>query len=165
MYNFIGFSDVSNEKINGVVSTVPKETVVHIRTECPQNGLTISACGREGKIILYISRSSNVGRDVYDEIIEIESGNCDNAFIKCGSRRRRQSLELERIYIAIEGVEENNEYELNATTGDTSTPKGKQLHYNVLNALSLTVTYNMLVNIGTKYFCCKKASCLMYTYI
>lgn len=138
MYNFVGFSEVSNEEINGAISTVPKEMVVHIRTVCPPDGLTISACGREGKIILYISRNPNAGPGVYDEIIEIESGKCDNAFIKCQSRSRRQSLELERIYIAIEGVEENNEYELNATTGDTSTPKG---NYYVLNALSLTVAY------------------------
>lgn len=136
MYIIVGFSEVSNEEINGAISTVPKETIVKIRTVCPSNGLTISACGREGKIILYISKSPDPGPDVYDEIIEIGSGKCDNAFIKCESRRRRQSLELERIYIAIEGVEENNEYELNATTGDTSTPKGKELHTYVINTLS-----------------------------
>ena len=70
---------------------------------------------------------------MYDERIEIKEGKCDNTFIDCPmdgiyGGRKRQSPELESIYIAIEGVGEDNEYELNATTGDTSTPKGMYLH-------------------------------------
>ena len=72
---------------------------------------------------------------MYDDKIEIEEGRCGNAFIYCpsnedyGGRRRRQSPADSgaTINIAIEGVGEDNEYVLNATTGDTSTPKGMHL--------------------------------------
>lgn len=63
---------------------------------------------------------------MYDEKLVVEENKCADAFIECTPDRRRQAVTGDRISISIEGVEENNRYELNATTGDTSTPRGKQ---------------------------------------
>ena len=117
--------------------TIPEGVTTYINTDCPPDGLTINACGREGSVIIYISKTTTPSSAMYDAKIEIMEGKCDNAYIYCPSeegygggngRRKRQSPETDSIYIAIEGVGEDNEYELNATTGDTSTPKGMHLH-------------------------------------
>ena len=122
------------EELNGQPITIPKGVTTYINTDCPPEGLTINACGREGRVIIYISKTTIPSSAMYDEIIEIMEGSCGNAYIYCpreegygGGRRKRQSPESDSIYIAIEGVGEDNEYELNATTGDTSTPKGKHV--------------------------------------
>lgn len=95
--------ETSIDEINGVTSTIPEGVTIYVNTVCPEDGLTINACGRDGNIILYISRTPDPGPASYDETIEINEGKCDNTFIECneGSRRRRQS---ETIYMAIEGV-------------------------------------------------------------
>ena len=101
--------------------------------DCPPEGLTINACGREGKIILYVSKTvSRPNSAVYDRIITVEKGECRNTFVNCsrtdvseeGRRRRRQAELGEKIFMTIEGVEEENEYELDASVGDFSTPQG-----------------------------------------
>ena len=84
---------------------------------------------KEASVIIYLSKTTTPSSAMYDEIME---GRCGNAYPReegyDGGRRKRQSPDIEEtIYIAIEGVGENNEYELNATTGDTSTPKGKHV--------------------------------------
>jgi len=66
---------------------------------------------------------------MYDERIEVEENQCIDTFIGCTTeeetgRRKRQAASSDRIFVGIEGVEENNRYELNANTGDTSTPRG-----------------------------------------
>ena len=104
-----------------------------INTECPPEGLTINVCGKEGKIFIYISRTTPTPNSaMYDEIIEVEENKCNDAYVECATkeetgRRKRQTLSSDRIFIGVEGVEETNEYELNANVGDTSTPKGTTL--------------------------------------
>ena len=111
-------------------NTLPEGAITYINTECPPDGLTINACATDGTVVLYISKIPNPNSATYDARIVIEKGKCDNTFVNCSTedgRRKRQSAESdagETVYIAIEGVGEENEYELNATTGDTSTPKG-----------------------------------------
>ena len=115
--------------------TIPEGVITYINTDCPPDGLTINACGHEGRVIIYMSKTTTPSSAMYDAKIEIMKGKCDNAYIYCPNeegynqgRRKRQSPETDSIYIAIEGVGEDNEYELNATTGDTSTPKGMHSH-------------------------------------
>ena len=125
------------EELNGQSITIPKGVTTYINIDCPPDGITINACGREGNVTIYISNITTPNSAMYDEKIEIMKGRCGNAYIYCpseeeygsgsGGRRKRQSPETDSIYIAIEGVGEDNEYELNATTGDTSTPKGKHV--------------------------------------
>ena len=92
---------------------------------CPPEGLTINACAKKGIVVLFITKTPNPSPTNHDKAILIKAGKCDNTFIECSSGRRRRQISDERIYIGIEGVEEDNEYELDATTGDTSTPKGR----------------------------------------
>ena len=130
--SILGIARVPYEELNVQQSiTIPEGVTTYINTDCPPDGLTINACGREGNVTIYISKTTIPSSAMYDEIME---GKCDNAFIYCpreegygGGRRKRQSPVSDSIYIAIEGVGEDNEYELNATTGDTSTPKGKHV--------------------------------------
>lgn len=124
------FVEATIEDLHSVNSSIPEGVTSYINTECPPEGLTINVCGKEGKIILYISRTTPTPSSaIYDAIIEVEKDKCDNTYVECmneeeSRRRKRQSASPDRIYIGIEGVEETNEYELNANTGDTSTPKG-----------------------------------------
>ena len=114
--------------LNANSATIPREVTSYISTACPPEGLTINACSTEGTVIIYISTTNTAPNSaVYDERIEIEEGKCDNTFIECSDERRKRQAQPdseERIYMAIEGVEESNEYELDASTGDSSTPKG-----------------------------------------
>ena len=131
------FVKVLHEEINGRTSTIPQGIITHINIECPPEGLTINACATNGTVILYISKSPNPSSATYDNRIEIEEGDCDNTFIKCstdnedGRHKRQSAVSEETIHIAIEGVGEDNEYTLNATTGDFSTPKGTHLSITV----------------------------------
>ena len=124
------FVERTIEDLQNVSSSIQEGVTSYINTECPPEGLTINVCGKEGKIILYISRTTTTPNSaIYDAIIEVEKDKCDDTYVECMSeeesrRRKRQSASPDRIYIGIEGVEETNEYELNANTGDTSTPKG-----------------------------------------
>ena len=126
------FSEASIEQLNAT-TTVPEGVTIYVNTECPDDGLTINTCGKDGKIYLFISKTPLLGPACFDDRIEIKKDECANTFIQCDteSRRKRQipgpGASNERIYIAIEGVEKNNEYELEASTGDSSTPKGKYL--------------------------------------
>ena len=114
---------------NGGSQTLDKDATQYINVECPPEGLTINACGSRGKIMLYISKTiSRPNNALYDRIITIEEGECHNTFVECitdGSGRRRRQTEAEgRIFMTIEGVGEENEYELEASQGDSSTPQG-----------------------------------------
>jgi len=127
------FIEASIEDLQAVGSSVPEGVTTYINTECPPEGLTVNVCGKEGNIILYISTTTpNPNSAMYDDRIEVEEDKCDDTYVECTSeeetsRRRRQAVSPERIFIGIEGVEETNEYELNASIGDTSTPKGVPL--------------------------------------
>ena len=118
----------SIERLNKAEELIPN-AIVHFNLDCPPDGLTINACGREGKTILYISYKPNPNSAEYDEMLEIEHSRCLNTFIECpntNGRRRRQTTE--KIYVAIEGVEEKNVYDVDAKTGDHSTPQGKIMY-------------------------------------
>ena len=124
--------ETSIERLNMTERTI-QMTTIHINLECPPDGLTINACGREGKTFLYISTNPSPNSARYHKIIEVSAGECKNAFIDCSGcdngsgRRRRQAVGTdsgEKIYITIEGVEEENIYELGAEKGDHSTPQG-----------------------------------------
>ena len=126
---------VPYEELNGQQQiTIPEGVTTYINTDCPPDGLTINACGCEGSVIIYMSKSTTPSSAMYDAKIEIMEGKCDNAYIYCPGeegygRRKRQSPDTEEtIYITIEGVGEDNEYKLNASAGDTSTPKGMHSH-------------------------------------
>lgn len=110
------------------VHSVPEGASLHLNVQCPSEGLTINACGREGKIIIYLSDTSRPSSAAYDRKIEIEKDKCHNTYIECadsGSRRKRQSEEGDqRIFLTIEGQSKENEYELQAIVGDHSTPQG-----------------------------------------
>ena len=117
-------SEVSHERLSGE-RTIPPEVTVHLNTVCPPEGLTINACGTNGETHLYISKTPNPSSASYDEKLVILENKCVNTFVKCStgnSRRRRQASN--RIYMAIEGVGDDNVYNLNASTGDSSTPRG-----------------------------------------
>ena len=121
------FSDhiTSIDELNNAGVRIPQATTVHVAVECPPEGLTINACGRTGLTILYISTKRSPNGAFYEEIIRIKFGRCRNTYIPCPERRRRQTdSQSDRIYITIEGVEEENEYDLSAMPGDFSTPQG-----------------------------------------
>ena len=118
--------ETSIERLNSADREIP-DTIVHFNLDCPPDGLTINACGREGKTILYISTNPRPNGAAYDKMIIIPAGQCKNTFIECngnGRRRRQTTGTEEKIYVSIEGVEERNVYDLNAMTGDHSTPEG-----------------------------------------
>ena len=114
------------KEINGIRGQPPPGAITYINTECPPEGLTINACGSKGTVVLYFSKSPDLSSAMYLDSITIMENDCKNVFMDCsGDRRRRQTEESEeRIYIAIEGVGEDNEYVLNASLGDSSTPRG-----------------------------------------
>ena len=117
--------DTSLERLNNEKLSIPHDVTVHVAVECPVDGLTINACGRTGETHLYISRTRPPNSASYEEILVLNPGQCKNTFINCndgGNRGRRQAEE--RIFITIEGVGEENVYDLNATMGDSSTPQG-----------------------------------------
>ena len=138
------FSDhiTSIDELNNAGVRIPQATTVHVAVECPPEGLTINACGRTGLTILYISTTRSPNGALYDKIIRIKSGRCHNTYIPCPARRRRQTdSQSDRIYITIEGVEEENEYDLNAMPGDFSTPQG------------MCSLYSGIVSVLYRYYC------------
>ena len=81
--------EVSFEEPN----TLPEGATTYINTVCPPEGLTINACGRDGKVILYISK--NLSPAMYDERIEIEEGKCDNTLINCSTDNENGTLNID----------------------------------------------------------------------
>ena len=124
------FIKAAIEDLQNHSRSVSEGVTSYINTECPPEGLTINVCGKMGKVVFYISKTTPTPNSAdYDEIIVVEENICADTFVNCTTdeetgRRRRQAVSPERIFIGIEGVEETNEYEVNANTGDTSTPKG-----------------------------------------
>ena len=122
------FSDhpQSIEKLNVADVSIPKGVTVHVAVECPAKGLTVNACGRMGETVLYFSRSRSPNSANYEIIFRIMAGRCRNTFIDCAGssgRRRRQTADS-RIFMTVEGIAEENQYNLTAMTGDFSTPQG-----------------------------------------
>ena len=122
--------ETSVEMLTGARIPIPMATL-HFNLDCPPEGLTINACGREGETILYISLRPNPDSAHYDMMLVLTEDRCLNTFIDCSiggnGRRRRQTPGTEpedRIYITIEGVREENVYNLDAEEGDHSTPQG-----------------------------------------
>ena len=117
----------SIERLNATNVSIPQGATVHVAVECPFGGLTVNACGRTGKTILYFSRSSSPNSANYEIILTILAGRCRNTYIDCvpmsSGRRRRQAADS-RIFMTVEGIAETNEYDLTAMTGDFSTPQG-----------------------------------------
>ena len=123
------FSDnlQSIERLNAANVSIPQGVMVHVAVECPLEGLTVNACGRTGKTILYFSRSSNPNSAMYEKMFTIMAGECRNTYIECvnmSSGRRRRQAAGSRIFMTVEGIAETNEYSLSAMTGDFSTPQG-----------------------------------------
>ena len=139
------FYEATIEDLERINSTVPEGVTTYINTECPPEGLTINVCGKEGKIFIYISRTTPTPNSaMYDEIIVVEENKCNDAYVECETeeetgRRKRQTLSSDRIFIGVEGVEETNEYELNANVGDTSTPKGTTFFTSTIYACICTL--------------------------
>ena len=122
------FSDhhQSIERLNEAkVKNIPQGATVHVAVECPSEGLTVNACGRMGTTILYFSRSQSPNSANYEIIFTVMDGQCRNTFIDCttNSGRRRRQAES-RIYMTVEGIAEENEYNLTAMVGNFSTPQG-----------------------------------------
>lgn len=117
----------SIQRLNRAGLTIPKGVTIHVAIECPPEGrLTINACGRTGTTILYLSKSSTPNSANYEEILRIMDRRCRNTLIECDPGiGRRKRLTDQRIYMTVEGVGENNRYDLKATAGDVSTPQGK----------------------------------------
>ena len=115
------FIEATIEDLRGVNRSIPEGTTSYINTECPPEGLTINVCGKVGRIILFISRSTPTPPGaMYDKIIEVEEDQCASTYVACTSeeengRKRRHPVSPEKTY---EGVEETG------YTGDTSTSKG-----------------------------------------
>lgn len=130
MHTDARFIETTVKDLKDVESSIPKGITSYINVDCPSEGLTINVCGKGGKIILFISTTTPTPNSaMYDERIEVEENQCIDTFVECTTeeetgRRRRQTVSSDRIFVGIEGVEENNRYELNATSGDTSTPRG-----------------------------------------
>ena len=118
----------SIERLNNNNVDIPPGVTVHVAVACPPEGLTINACGREGKTILYISRTRSPNSANYEKILTIMAGRCRNTFVPCPDgcdRNQRQMSDPEqRVFVTIEGMDEENAYDLNAGIGDTSTPQG-----------------------------------------
>jgi uncharacterized protein YegL len=118
--------DQSIERLNAANVSIPQGVTVHVAVECPLEGLTVNACGRTGKTILYFSRSSSPNSANYEIILTILAGRCSNTYIDCvpmSSGRRRRQAAGSRIFMTVEGIAETNEYDLTAMTGDFSTPQ------------------------------------------
>ena len=80
-----------------------------------------------GTTTVYVSSNSSPNSANYDQSITAMAGNCRNMFVRCrngSGRRKRQDTPQQRIFVTIEGVEEENEYDLAVTPGDSSTPQG-----------------------------------------
>ena len=119
--------DQSIERLNAAKVNIPQGVTVRVAVKCPMEGLTVNACGRTGKTILDVSRSSSPNSANYEIIFTIMAGQCRNTYIDCdpmsSDRRRRQAADS-RIFMTVEGIAETNEYNLTAMTGDFSTPQG-----------------------------------------
>ena len=135
MHTDAKFIEATLDDLQDLESSIPEGVTSYINVDCPSEGLTINVCGKGGKIILFISTTTPTPNSaMYDERIEVEENQCIDTFIGCTTeeetgRRKRQAASSERIFVGIEGVEENNRYELNANTGDTSTPRGNKYIY------------------------------------
>ena len=88
-------------------------------------------CVREGSIILYASYTvTNPNEALHDfrrEVISTGTINCDDAFIppeNTGSNRRKRQSEpdqsISTIYLSLVGVEEENDFVVDTTEGDTT---------------------------------------------
>ena len=120
------------EELHDYKSYISEGVTSFISTDCPPEGLTINACGFKGKVNIYISTTTrHPNSALNDEKIVIDEGECRDVFIECNTstseRRKRQAINTDKIFIAIEGINENNEFQINASSGDTSTPKGRVL--------------------------------------
>ena len=105
------------------VHTIPHGAMVHFNIQCPEEGLTINACGYAGKTILHISKTTHSRNE---KKIMIEQDKCRNVYIECSTTNRRRQASEDKIYVDIEGAGDNNVYDIRASTGDSSTPQGKK---------------------------------------
>lgn len=138
------------EMLNSTEMTIPSGVMVHFNIQCPLEGLTINACGREGKTILYISTKTRLpGSAEYEHILILDEGKCKNVYVQCSpNMRKRQASESDPesediIFVGIEGAgpaEDNNVYDIEASTGDSSTPQGQKHRICRRNACTFTCT-------------------------
>ena len=73
------------EQLNAT-STVPDGARAYVNTVCPEDGLTVNACGEDGAIFVYISRNPKAAVPIYDVIIQIDEGKCVSRFIECNEQ-------------------------------------------------------------------------------
>ena len=112
------------EMLNAAGKSIPEGAIVRLNFVCPSEGLTVNACGKMGKTIFYISTHiSNPSNDAYDYKLTIPAMKCRNTFVGCSTNRRRRQVS-EMIFMNIEGAAEENVYDMNVSTGDSSTPQG-----------------------------------------
>ena len=113
--------------------TLTEGESVRYELNVPQDGVTVRLCVQEGYIIFYASFTvTNPNEALHDykrEVINEGTTSCDDAYINPAevNTQKRQADGLSTgnatLYIALDGVEERNEYELNTSEGDT-TSKG-----------------------------------------
>ena len=118
------------EMLNRNNFNIPRDVTAHATVNCPQEGLTIGACSSSGTTNVYASGTSSPNSANFDKSITVMAGTCRDMFVGCsngagtGRRRRQEPNAQQRIFVTIEGVEEENEYDLSVTPGDSSTPQG-----------------------------------------
>lgn len=142
------------QRLNRNNLSIPKGATAHATVDCPQEGLTFNVCAQTGTTTLYTSQKSSPNSASYENVITAMAGNCRNMFVSCfdnGGRRKRQALNpQQRIFVTIEGVEEENKYDLTATLGDTSTPQGMcqpcTVHHTA-NSLDTTVVTVLMIGL------------------
>ena len=104
---------------------------VRYELDIPEEGVTVRLCVREGSIILYASYTvTNPNEALHDfrrEVISTGTINCDDAFIppeNTGSNTRKRQSEPDQsnstIYLSLVGVEEENDFVVDTTEGDTT---------------------------------------------
>lgn len=104
----------------------------------PEDGLTLSLCVMNGRVVIYASTTvPNPNKAYYDYMCNCSSFDCNSCEIyvgpddfsqpqvTSGNRRRKRTDNNSTftnfmLYIAMEGVETNNTFELQNNIGDTS---------------------------------------------
>jgi hypothetical protein len=136
------------ERLNRNNLNIPQDVTAHATVNCPQEGLTIGACSSSGTTNVYASGTSSPNSANFDKSITVMAGTCRDMFVGCsngagtGRRRRQESNAQQRIFVTIEGVEEENEYDLSVTPGDSSTPQVNLLCRKRVDTQSMLVSCN-----------------------
>ena len=113
-------------EINEIISsTIEEDEVSYIELPFSDNGVTITVSVTIGLIVVYASDQITTPNEAFHDWM-IETDGYSDVFLDPNDVNRTVG---DTVYVAIEGEEESNNYELSTTTGDTSTPSKQAMFF------------------------------------